>query len=103
MKPVCTTYPDGTQVWYLNGNIHREDGPAVIHPNGTQVWLLNGNIHREDGPAFIDPNGTQCWFLNGKEITDEVNDWAKERNIDLNNLSHNDRIILKLELKMTKD
>jgi hypothetical protein len=93
-------YPSGRQVWYLNGNIHREDGPAVIHPNGTQLWYLNGNIHREDGPAFIDPDGTQEWWLNDNEITDEVNDWAKERNIDLNNTTSDVMHILQMELKM---
>jgi (2Fe-2S) ferredoxin len=103
MKPVCTTYHDGRQCWYMNGKLHREDGPAVIDPYGTQVWLLNGKRHREDGPAVIYTDGSQYWYMNDKEITKLVSNWAKERNIDLNNLSHNDRIILKLELKIMKD
>jgi hypothetical protein len=123
MKPVCITYPDGTQVWllngkrhredgpaviypngtqcwYMNGKLHREDGPAVIYPNGTQEWYTNGNIHREDGPAVIGPDGTQEWWLNGNEITDEVNYWAKERNIDLKNTTSDVMHILQMELKM---
>ena len=25
---------------YLNGKLHREDGPAVIYANGTKEWWL---------------------------------------------------------------
>ena len=57
-------YPCGTQYWYLNGQLHREDGPAVIYADGTQYWWLNGQLHREDGPAIIYADGTQEWCLN---------------------------------------
>jgi hypothetical protein len=68
-----------------------------------QVWYLNGKYHREDGPAYyLDPDGSQEWYLNDKEITKEVNDWANERNIDLNNMSDEDKMILKIEIKMWK-
>ena len=91
---------DGTQEWWLYGKRHREDGPAIIYPNGTQYWYLNGKYHREDGPAIIYPDGSQYWFLNGNDITSEVVDWAKERNIDLNNMCDMDKLVLKLEMKM---
>ena len=71
-----------------------------IYPDGSQNWLLNGKLHREDGPAEIYPDGTQIWFLNGIDITSEVNNWAKERNIDLNNMCDMDKLVLKLEMKM---
>ncbi len=64
-------WADGTQKWYLNGNLHREDGPAFIWANGYQMWYLNDNLHREDGPAIIGANGTQKWYLNGKRVTEE--------------------------------
>ena len=38
---------DGSQAWYLNGKLHREDGPAIIHANGSQFWCLNGKELRE--------------------------------------------------------
>ena len=60
-----TVDPDGTQKWYLNGQFHREDGPAVIFPSGTQQWYKNGKLHREDGPALIHSDGSQFWYLNG--------------------------------------
>jgi hypothetical protein len=125
MEPTLKTYSDGTQAWWLNDKLHREDGPAIIRPdgnkswflngkrhmedgpayidsNGTQEWYLNGNLHREDGPAIIWPDGRQEWYLNGKEITKEVTNWANERNIDLNNMSDEDKMILKIEIKMWK-
>jgi hypothetical protein len=64
-------YSNGTQKWWLNGKLHREDGPAIIHQNGTQTWWLNDKRHREDGPAIIWPNGTQEWWINGKNITED--------------------------------
>jgi hypothetical protein len=95
-------YPFGSQRWYINGNIHREDGPAYISPNGNQIWYKDGNIHREDGPAYILPNGYQSWWLNDKDITNDITNWAKDRNIDLNNLSDNDKMVLKIEIRMWK-
>jgi len=52
--------------WYLNGRLHREDGPAIEFPNGSKEWYLNGKRHREDGPAMEFPNGDKFWYLNGK-------------------------------------
>ena len=28
--------------WYLNGKLHRTDGPAVERANGDKVWWMNG-------------------------------------------------------------
>ena len=82
-------YTDGSikwQEWLLNGERHRDDGPAVIiyrqildeqsytKSNGSilrQAWWLNGERHRSDGPALIGyrANGSilrQIWYLNDK-------------------------------------
>jgi len=64
-------FDNGDRIWYLNGKIHREDGPAVEQSNGTLKWFLNGKRHREDGPAVEHTNGTRWWFLNGEEYTEE--------------------------------
>jgi len=64
-------YPDGLQYWYLNGEQHRTDGPATIRANGTQLWYLNGQLHRTDGPAVIYADGTQLWWLDGREMIQE--------------------------------
>jgi len=34
-------YTNGTKAWYLNGKLHREDGPAVEYANGDKDWYLN--------------------------------------------------------------
>ena len=33
---------DGTKSWYLNGKLHREDGPAIECADGNKFWYLNG-------------------------------------------------------------
>jgi hypothetical protein len=64
-------HPNGSKYWYLNGKLHREDGPAKEWASGTKKWYLNGEMHREDGPAVEWASGTKCWYLNGKEVTEE--------------------------------
>ena len=67
-KPEIKVDLHGTKEWYLNGKLHREDGPAVEHADGDKLWFLNGKIHREDGPAVECTDGTKYWYLNGKLI-----------------------------------
>ncbi len=57
-------YPDGTKSWYLNGQRHRDDGPAIECANGGKSWYLNGQRHREDGPAIECADGNKIWFVN---------------------------------------
>ena len=57
---------DGSRQWYLNGKLHREEGPAVEHPNGNFEWYLQGKLHRTDGPAVEWPGGTREYFLHGQ-------------------------------------
>ena len=70
MKNGLITSDDGSQHWYRNGELHREDGPAIVYPNGPQHWYRNGKSHREDGPAVIRPDGYQEWclYLNDTQI-----------------------------------
>ena len=59
---------DGTKLWYLNGQLHREDGPAVEYPDGTKYcWFLNGLFHRINGPAYEEKNGYKSWWINGQQ------------------------------------
>ena len=62
---------DGYKAWFLNGQLHREDGPAREWANGTKQWWLNGKLHREDGPAVECVNGDKQWWLNGKYYTEQ--------------------------------
>jgi len=34
----------GYQAWYKDGQIHRENFPAIIHEDGREYYYLEGNI-----------------------------------------------------------
>ena len=57
----------GCKCWYRNGKMHRESGPAIEYPDGLKVWYLNGKLHRLDGPAVEWVNGKKFWWIEGKE------------------------------------
>ena len=63
-------YPSVDRFGYLNGELHRENGPAIEYANGDKSWFLNGGLHRENGPAIELTNGYKAWYLNGKEYTE---------------------------------
>ena len=63
-------YADGDKYWYLNGKRHREDGPAIEFANGSKFWYLDDKLHRVDGPAIEQANGSKYWYLDGKELTE---------------------------------
>ena len=44
---------NNVHAWYLNGELHRIKGPAIIQSDGSEDWFRNGNRHRIDGPAVI--------------------------------------------------
>ena len=41
MQPEMTERANRSKEWYLNGLLHREDGPAVEYANGDKEWYLN--------------------------------------------------------------
>jgi hypothetical protein len=65
-QPECQVSSDGSKYWYLNGKLHREDGPACEYPNGSKSWYLNDQLHRTDGPALEYANEYKAWWLNDK-------------------------------------
>jgi hypothetical protein len=38
--------------------------------NGHKTWCLNGQLHREDGPAVEYTDGDKSWWLNGVEVAE---------------------------------
>ena len=46
---------------------------------GTRFWYLNGKLHREDGPAVERPNGTRFWYRNGERLSEEEFEARKPR------------------------
>ena len=56
----------GTRI-YRNaaGQLHREEGPAIITAQGAVFWYQCGELHRVGGPAIEWPDGCKEWFQNG--------------------------------------
>jgi hypothetical protein len=59
-------YTNGDKYWYINGKLHRIDGPAIEYNNKHKLWYINGKKHREDGPAFEYAGGYKSWYIDGK-------------------------------------
>ena len=59
----------GTKRWFLNGKLHRIDGPAIEWSDGNKFWYLNDKLHREDGPAVEWVSGYKSWYLNDEQLT----------------------------------
>ena len=63
---------NGEIIWKMpNGQLHRDNGPAVIYKDGTKVWWKHGKIHREDGPACEFTDGNKWWFFDGQNTDSE--------------------------------
>ena len=45
------------------------NGGELDESNGVKCWYLNGDLHREDGPAIEAANGTKYWYINGKPLS----------------------------------
>jgi hypothetical protein len=80
----------GEKTWWLNGKLHRVDGPAIEHTDGTKFWYFNGKAHRVDGPALEWADGIKTWWLNGN--VHYFDDW-----LELNTfISEEEKLMLKL-------
>ena len=55
------------EIWFKDGKVHREDGPAYISNivRRAERWYKNGLLHREGGPAMTFSNGSKEWFRYG--------------------------------------
>jgi len=67
-QPICETYNSGNKSWYLYGQLHREDGPAIKYANGSKAWYFHDQRHRTDGPAIERVNGEKYWYYQGELI-----------------------------------
>ena len=43
----------------------------LIYPSGHQEWLMEGELHREDGPAVMRTNGKNNFYYQGTEYSPE--------------------------------
>ena len=82
------------------GFLHYDGGPARIYnPDKYKIsgedWVCHGKCHRIDGPAKIWGTATE-WWINGYCVTYKMTQWAKEQNIDLDTLTDEDKVLIKL-------
>ena len=67
----------GTTRHFLNGALHRDDGPAVIYSNGILEYCQFGVLHRDRGPAMIYPRDgvpgdvDEYWYFLGELHRDD--------------------------------
>lgn len=66
-------------------------GGNIIHCYYNDTCMV---IHNETGPAVINNQGVVEYVVHNKDITDEVEKWTEERNIDPLNLSEEDQLAL---------
>lgn len=71
-NPKKTRYPCGQQEWHRHGMLHREGNlPAITNPKGTEIYAVDGQWHRTNGPALIEPSGYRGFFLHGNFLTED--------------------------------
>jgi hypothetical protein len=69
--------------------VEQSDG-SWLHDDGEIFWYnKEGEVHREDGPAVIDNDGTITWWLNDGEY--EFTDW-----LEGTSLSDEQKMLLRL-------
>ena len=61
----CTIDENGDKFWYVDGKLHRLDGPAAEYANGDKFWHFDGKLHRLDGPAIEYADGRVEFWENG--------------------------------------
>ena len=71
--------PDGSRMWMRNGQEHREDGPAIETPQRKE-WRRHGKLHRDDGPAIEFADGKSEWWRHGRRLTPDQIKIMMERN-----------------------
>ena len=72
MKEYKVTVYDDCTVWKnLNGELHRENGPAIEYINGDKYYYKNNKPHRLGGPAVEYSNGAKQYFIEGKKYSEE--------------------------------
>ena len=56
------------QSFWLDGQLHRTDGPALVTAEGDEHWYVEGRRHRADGPAIVTRNGAELFFVDGQAV-----------------------------------
>ena len=58
--------PDGTIQYWVKGEIHRLDGPAIQWADGSLEYWVKGKLHRTEGPAIQRADGSFSYYVEGE-------------------------------------
>jgi hypothetical protein len=95
-------YANGAKRWYQHGQLHRVGEPAVVAADGSKQWYQRDDLHREDGAAVEWADGDKEWCLHGKHYED-ANKWAQAV-LKMHNKPHDAEAVQKyLRHLFTKD
>ena len=61
----------GSAFWYQCGQRHRTDGPAIEYSDGGKEWWQNGQRHRTDGPAIVWDDGYVGLYIHGQQYSED--------------------------------
>ena len=71
MRYYVEVNPLGT-FWYKDPEMliaHREGNlPAYESVLGTTAYFIDGNFHRTNGPAILHADGSRAWYINGRRL-----------------------------------
>jgi hypothetical protein len=71
---------DGDKFYYINGQLHNANGPAVIYADGGKDYYINGERHNPHGPAIVDTDGSKAYYINDKELSEaEFTAWQTQQ------------------------
>lgn len=59
----------GLEMWYADGELHRDDGGPAYTYKHIKKWYQNGKLHRIDGPAVIGQGRPREYWLEGIKLS----------------------------------
>lgn len=65
-------YDTGDTLRYKNNVLHSVKKPAVETKDGHKIWFKEGILHRDDGPAHTGPNNIEEYWINGVRVSPNV-------------------------------
>ena len=74
-------HSDGDILYYKKDThiYHNPYGPAIIDKYGIKEYWVEDNLHRLDGPAIIYPDGQEIYVINNKQLNKEEFEKHPER------------------------
>ena len=70
-----------TIVYYKKNTslVHNPYGPAIIYLDGSEIYCIDGKLHRLDGPAKISKGGQEEYYINGENINKKEFEYHPKR------------------------